>query len=109
VAADVEAPAVALDGAADAADDVVRLEDGGGDAVAGGEDVGGGQTGGARTNDNDLLLRHEAWIYTFLQQVLQAHVDTKCVFSSNRVSVRGFVLTTCTRQTPRGPDYQGGE
>jgi len=46
VAADVEAPAVALDGAADAADDVVGLKDGGGDAVAGGEDVGGGQTGG---------------------------------------------------------------
>ena len=54
VATDVEAPAVAHRGAADAADDVVGLEHRGGDAPLG-EHVGGGEPGGAGTDDHDLV------------------------------------------------------
>ena len=53
VAADVEAPAVALDGAGDAADDVVGLEDGGADVVLG-ELVGRGEAGRTGADDHDL-------------------------------------------------------
>ncbi len=54
VAADVEAPAVALRGAADAADHVVGLEDGRGDAVLV-ELEGGGEAGRAGADDHDLV------------------------------------------------------
>ena len=57
VAADVEAPAVALDGAADAADDGVGLEDRRRDAVAGGELVGRGQAGRPGADDDDVRGR----------------------------------------------------
>ena len=56
VAADVEAPPVALDGAADAADHVVGLEDGGGDAELV-ELEGGGEAGGTGADDDDVA-RH---------------------------------------------------
>ena len=54
VAADVEAPAVAHGGAADAADDVVGLEHGRGHAPLG-EHVRGGEPGGAGTDDHDVV------------------------------------------------------
>mgnify|MGYP000641489755 CR=1 FL=1 len=52
VAADVEPPAVALDGAADAADDVVALEDGGG-APSFAELVGGREARRTGSDDDD--------------------------------------------------------
>ena len=60
VAADVEAPAVALDGAGDAADHVVGLEDRGGDAVLV-ELEGGGEPGRAGADDHDLGIVHPGW------------------------------------------------
>ena len=57
VAADVEAPAVALDGAADAADDGVGLEDRRRDAVAGDQLVGRGQPGRPGADDDDVGFR----------------------------------------------------
>ena len=55
VAADVEAPAVALDGAADPADDPVGLEHGGGDVVPG-KLASGGEPRRACADDDDLQL-----------------------------------------------------
>ena len=56
VAADVEAPAVALRGAADAADDGVGLEDGRRHPALG-EHVRRGEPGGPGADDDDLVLR----------------------------------------------------
>jgi hypothetical protein len=53
VAADVEPPALALDGAADPADDVVGLQDGDGETSPG-ELVGGGEAGRAGADDDDV-------------------------------------------------------
>ena len=58
VAADVEAPAVALDGAADAADDVVGFEHGGVDDAGAAQLVGRGEPRRAGTDDDDLVVSH---------------------------------------------------
>jgi len=55
VSAEVEAVAVALDGASDAADDGIGLDDGADDAVAA-ELVGGGEAGGAAADDEDVSV-----------------------------------------------------
>ncbi len=109
VATDIETPAVALDRPADAADDVIGLKDGGSDAVTGGENVGGSEASGTRADDDDWLLGHEARIYTFLHQRLQAGAGTKCVFSSNRTLERRFAIPKWGRQAAGGLLAEGGE
>ena len=70
VAADVEAPAVAFDGAADAADDGVGLEDRRRDAVAGDQLVRGRQAGRSGADDHDVRSRDRRGIGGFAHETL---------------------------------------
>ena len=84
VAADVEAPAVALDGAADAADDRVGLEDRRRPRRRLHQLVGGGQAGGAGPDDDHVVRRR---------------TDASCVESVETAFVEGM-RSPCTRPSP---------
>src|SRR5690606_18268839 len=88
VAADVEAPAVALDGAADAPDDVVGLEDGRGDAELGELDR-RRESGGAGSDDVDVGLLGGAAIGVLLVWRVGHEVSDTFSRGSPRSGARG--------------------